>query len=136
MDAAASELLSRARLSVVDGRFELHLDGWPLLLVDIEEGTVGVNDLRAATMFAADATLPSTHGHLCMRAGVVGDELYLLVGEAAAVFLVPDAHRATHVEVKVVESATGRLLLDRIVRYRQMPVGAVAVSPAIRRIEG
>ena len=33
----------------------------------------------------------------------------------------PDAADGTRAEVRVVESASGRLLFDRSVRYRQLP---------------
>ena len=79
---------------------------------------------------------PRTAERLTVRAGAVGDELFVLVGDAVAVFVVPDVSPSTHVEVRVVESATGRLLFDRSVRYRQMPAGAMSPSPALLDCRG
>ena len=56
---------------------------------------------------------------MTVRAGAIGDELYVLVGEVVAVFVVPEIN-GVHADVRVVESAAGRLLLDRSVRYRQV----------------
>jgi len=117
-------------------RCEVCLDGWPLLLVDRIAGCVRVNDLRCAAMFSYGVTLPSTSGTLTVRAGAVGDELYLLVGDMAAVFVVPEVAEGVHAEVRVVESATGRLLLDRSVRYRQAPSELVVPSPAFLDCRG
>jgi hypothetical protein len=111
-------------------RCELHLDGWPLLLVDRVSGCVRVNDLCSKAMFAHGAALPSAAGHLSVSAGVVADELYLLVGDVAAAFIVPEIN-GVHADVRVVESSTGRLLLERSVRYRQALGGVVSPSPAI-----
>jgi hypothetical protein len=72
-------------------------------------------------MFSHGVLLPSTAERLSVRAGTVGDELFVLVGDAVAVFVVPDVSPSTHVEVRVVESATGRLLFERSVRYRLEP---------------
>ena len=124
MDALATATLRRVSLTVPDAAahgFELLLDGWPLLVVDLAAAAVRVNDLRASSKFAHAAPLPSTEARVTVRTGAVGDEVYVLLGEAAAVFLAPDPECATHVDVRVFESATGRLLLDRNVRYRQLP---------------
>jgi hypothetical protein len=134
MDQAEGTLLRRVRMTVADAasaRCEVDLDGWPLLLVDRIAGCVRVNDLRSASMFTHGVLLPSAAERLTVRAGAVGDELFVLVGDAVAVFVVPDVSPSTHVEVRVVESATGQLLFDRSVRYRQMPAGAMAPSPAL-----
>lgn len=133
MDRAEAALLRRVRMTVADAalaRGELHLDGWPLLLVDRIAGCVRVNDLRSSAMFTHGVTLPSAAGHLSLRAGAVADELYLLVGDVAAVFIVPEIN-GVHADVRVVESATGRLLLERSVRYRQVIAGLMSLSPAI-----
>jgi hypothetical protein len=139
MDQVEAALLRRVRMTVADAasaRCVVDLDGWPLLLVDRVGGCVRVNDLRSAAMFAQGVLLPSTAERLTVRAGVVGDELFVLVGDSVAVFVVPDVLPSTHVEVRVVESATGRLLLDRSVRYRQMPAGAMSPSPALLDCRG
>lgn len=118
-------LVRRARLQVPDDEgacVRLLLDGWPLVVVDIDAGRVAVNDLRNQAMFA-HATLVGAIGRdQELRVGAVGEELYLLVGEVATVFVVPEPEPSSHAEVSVVESATGRLLLERSVRYRQVPV--------------
>ena len=124
MDAREAVLLRRARTTVADAATptcELSLDGWPLLLVDRDLDIVAVNDLRSAQLFAHRVALPRCRGHMAVRVGAVGDELFVLLGDAAAVFVVPDTGRPTHAEVRIVDSADGRLLLDRSVRYRQVP---------------
>jgi hypothetical protein len=117
-------------------RCEVELDGWPLLLVDRIGACVRVNDLRSAAMFSHGVRLPWEAERLTVRTGAVGDELFVLVGDLVAVFVVPDDAPSTHVEVRVVESATGRLLLDRSVRYRQMPAVAMLQSPALLDCRG
>jgi hypothetical protein len=127
MDREELALLRRVRMTVADAasaRCEVELDGWPLLLVDRIGGCVRVNDLRSAAMFSHGVRLPSDAERLTVRAGAVGDELFVLVGDEVAVFLLPDVSESAHVEVRVVESATGRLLFERSVRYRQMPAGS------------
>ncbi|MEA2828512.1 MAG: hypothetical protein QOG43_2951 [Actinomycetota bacterium] len=139
MDQAEVALLRRVRMTVADAasaRCVVDLDGWPLLLVDRIGGCVQVNDLRSEAMFSHGVRLPSEAERLTVRAGAVGDELFVLVGDAVAVFVVPDVSSSTHVEVRVVESATGRLLFDRSVRYRQMPAGAMSPSPALLDCRG
>lgn len=129
MRACEASLLARVRITVADaGAACVHvgLDGWPLLLVDLDARTVAVNDLRRSAMFAHAAAIPATGCEVGVRAGAVGDELYLLVGDGAAVFVAVGGDHDVHAEVKLVESATGRLLLERTVRYRQLPVGSPA----------
>lgn len=125
MDARETVLLRRVRTTVADAATptcELSLDGWPLLLVDRDLDIVAVNDLRSAELFAHRVALPRCPGHMAVRVGAVGDELFVLLGDAAVVFVVPVTGRATHAEVRIVHSADGRLLPDRAVRYRQVPV--------------
>ena len=84
-------LLRRVRMTVADAasaRCEVALDGWPLLLVDRIGGCVRVNDVRSAAMFSHGVRLPSEAERLTVRAGAVGDELFVLVGEAVAVYSV------------------------------------------------
>jgi len=138
MDDEERALLSRVRMTVEDAasaRCELDLDGWPLLLVDRVAGCVRVNDLRSSAMFAHGVALPPTAGHLTVRAGAIGDELYVLVGDVAAVFVVAEIN-GVHADVRVVESAAGRLLLDRSVRYRQVRTKHMSPSPAFLDCRG
>lgn len=135
MDGVAKALLGRVSLTVdnaASGRLELDLDGWPLLLVDLQAPAVRVNDLRNSGIYARSVDVPSDGSTLEVRIGAVGDELHVLVGEHVAVFVVPDAMRPTHADVRMVESATGRLLLDHSVRYRQLP-GRPQVSRGAHR---
>ncbi len=134
MDRAGSSLLRRARLEVADAEratMRLVLDGWPLVSVDLEAGRVAVNDLRNRAMYGHEVAVGAIGRDEELRAGAVGDELYLLVGEAATVFITPEAPPCSHAEVAVVESSTGRLLLERNVRYRQVP--ARPASPSRQR---
>ncbi|MEX2548452.1 MAG: hypothetical protein WD830_11810 [Chloroflexota bacterium] len=135
MDGTATALLGRVSVNMPDaaiGRLELHLDGWPLILVDADGGAVRVNDLRTSALFAHHARLPCEDIRLAVRTGAVGDELYVLLGELAAVFVTLDTARPTHAEVRVIEAATGRLLLDRSIRYRQLPAEPGVFSDCIR----
>lgn len=132
MDTTATALLRRVQMTVADAatdRVELRLDGWPLLVIDGAAGCVAVNDLRSSHLYAHVAPLPPGASRIAVRPGAVGDELFLLLGDVAAVFVVVDPTRATHADIRVVESATGRLLLDRAVRYRQVPTGRRSASP-------
>jgi hypothetical protein len=136
-DPRGQALLGRARLEVADGEraaVRLVLDGWPLVSVDLAAGQVAVNDLRQLAMYghaAAVGTL-GPDDELCL--GAVVDELYLLVGEAACVFVTPEAAPGSHAEVAVVDSSSGQLLLERTVRYRQVPRRAVSTArPGLAR---
>lgn len=138
MGAGQTALLRRVRITVPDASTaccELHLDGWPLLRVDGVAGTVEVNDLRASTMFGRCVALPATGGHLIVRTGAVGSELFVLLDDVAAVFAAPEED-GVHADVSVVESATGRLLLACSVRYRQLPAGLGARVPAVSPPQG
>jgi hypothetical protein len=125
-------VLGRARVVVepAERRVELRVDGWPVVLVELEAGVVRVNDLGATAAFAHAAPLPGGGGGQVIRTGAVGDELYLLVGDVAAVFVVLAPTRPAHADVQVMESATGQLLLDREVRYRQVGPKVVTASSA------
>ena len=93
-DPRGQALLRRARLEVADGEraaVRLVLDGWPLVSVDLDAGQVAVNDLRQSAMYGHAAAVGTLvpDDELCL--GAVVDELYLLVGEAACVFVTPEA---------------------------------------------
>ncbi len=131
VDHMGQALLRRARLEVAGGdrpAVRLTLDGWPLVSVDLEGGWVAVNDLRRSAMYAHATPVGAIGRDQELRVGAVGDELYLLVGEVATVFVVPEPAPCSHAEVAVVESDTGRLLLERNVRYRQVPSRRVSVG--------
>ena len=121
-DAEGHRLLGRTRLAPGGRGRSLHLilDGWPLLLVRLDVGLIAVNDLRNRAMYSHVAAVGSIGDDQELRLGAVGNELYLLVGEVATVFVTPEDGRSGHAEVAVVASATGRLLLERTVRYRQV----------------
>lgn len=136
-DPRGRALLRRARLEVANGEraaVRLVLVGWPLVSVDLDAGQVEVNDLRQSAMYG-HAAVVGTLGpddELCL--GAVVDELYLLVGEAACVFVTPEAAPGCHAEVAVVDSSSGQLLLERTVRYRQVPRRAVSTrGPRVAR---
>ena len=130
-DPRGRALLRRARLEVADGgraTVRLVLDGWPLVSVDLDAGQVAVNDLRQCAMYGHAAVIGTLgpDDELCL--GAVVDELYLLVGEAACVFVTPEAASGSHAEVAVVDSSSGQLLLERTVRYRQVPRRTVSTA--------
>ena len=92
MPSRQAPLLARVRLSVADAgsaRLEVGLDGWPLLLIDLDVGTVGVNELRRGTMFSYAVAIPRGSREIGVRTGAVGNELYLLLGEVAVFVDVP-----------------------------------------------
>lgn len=123
MDDLSTTLLRRVRLvaeDVASRRLELSLDGWPLLIVDAAAQAVFVNDLRASRHYPHAVELPAYTGRLIIQIDAVGDELFVLLGEVAAVFVTVDYAWETHADVKVVESPTGRVLFERPVRYRQL----------------
>ncbi len=134
MRACTQPLLARVRITVADAgaaSLEVRLDGWPLLLVDLEARTVRVNDLRRSAMFTHAARIPAPSAEVGVGTGAMGDELYLLLGDAAAVFVAVARDRAVHADVKVLESASGRLLLDQNVRYRQLETDGLTSPMAI-----
>lgn len=138
MGPAEVAVLRRVRITVPDASLaccEVHLDGWPLLRVDGAAGTVEVNDLRASAMFGLSAVLPPADQPLTVRTGAVGSELFVLLDDVAAVFVVPE-ERGVHAEVNVVEAATGRLLLACSVRYRQLPAESGCRVPAFPLPQG
>ena len=135
MDATAAALLHRARLAVAGPTdVRLSLDGWPLVAVDLAAGEVAVNDLRSRHAFAHTVSVGPLGAEEELTLGAVGEELYLLVGEAACLFVVPEPAPCTHAEVAVVASATGQVLAERRVRYRQGGARpASTAGPAGRR---
>ena len=133
MDAAAAALLGRARLQVTGASdVRLSLDGWPLVAVDLAAGQIVVQDATGSPARPAVAIGPVGAGEE-LALGAVGDELFLLVGDAACVFVIPAPAPSTHAEVAVVASATGQLLAERRVRYRRDPVPPSPRRPAGRR---
>ncbi|MFP5375301.1 MAG: hypothetical protein ACLGIO_00770 [Acidimicrobiia bacterium] len=129
----AAALLGRARLQVAGAsEVRLSLDGWPLVAVDLATGQVAVHDLGGAPARRAVAIGPVGAGEE-LALGAVGDELYLLVGDAACVFVIPAPAPSAHAEVAVVASATGQLLAERRVRYRPDPAAPSPRRPAARR---
>jgi hypothetical protein len=133
MRTVAPTLLGRVRLQVAGaGEVRLSLDGWPLVAVDLAAGQVLVRDRGDGPVGRSVAIGPVGAGEeLCL--GAVGDELYLLVGDAACVFVIPAPAPADHAEVAVVASATGQLLAERRVHYREHPVPASSRGRPVRR---
>jgi hypothetical protein len=133
MDAAAAALLGRARLQVTGASdVRLSLDGWPLVAVDLAAGQIVVQDATGSPARPAVAIGPVGAGEE-LALGAVGDELFLLVGDAACVFVIPAPAPSAHAEVAVVASATGQLLAERRVRYRRDPAAPSPRRPAGRR---
>jgi len=118
--------------SAADPVFEFFLDGWPLLLLDLEQGWARVNDLRASHAYTHVAPLPARlAGSPLVETGEGRDEFEIMVGLAGiAAYVHPCEDRPTHAEVQVVSfSGDYQLLLDCEVRYRQLPRRAVASLP-------
>ena len=134
MDAAAAALLDRARLAVAGpNEVRLSLDGWPLVAVDLAAGEVAVNDLRSRHAFAHTVAVGPLGAEEELTLGAVGEELYLLVGGAACVFVIPEPAPCSHAEVAVVASATGQVLAERRVRYRQAGAWPASAAASARR---
>jgi hypothetical protein len=112
--------------------FEVFLDGWPLLLVDLGQGWVRVNDLRASHAYTHVAPLPACPAGPPLvetDEGRDGREIMVVLAGIAA-YVNPCEDRPTHAEVQVVSlGADRRLLLDCEVRYRQLPRRVVASLP-------
>lgn len=120
--------------SAADPVFEFFLDGWPLLLLDLEQGWVRVNDLRSSHAYSHVAPLPATPaGSPLVETGEGRDELEIVVVLAGvAAFIHPCDEPPTRAEVQVVSFGDDyQLLLDCEVRYRQLPRRAVASLPGV-----
>ncbi len=118
--------------SAADPVFEFFLDGWPLLLLDLEQGWVRVNDLRASHAYTNVAPLPARPaGSPLVETGEGRDEFEIMVVLAGVgAYIHTCEEQPTHAEVQVVSfNGDYQLLLDCEVRYRQLPRRAVASLP-------
>jgi hypothetical protein len=131
-DATATGRVRIAPAGAADRVFEVFLDGWPLLLVDFEQGWARVNDLRASHAYSHVAPLPRRlAGPPPLEVGEGRDEPEIVVslGDVAA-YVCPWPERPTHAEVEVFAfDGDYRLVLDCEVRYRQLPRRTVASLP-------
>ena len=127
---ATSRPNARVAVSIPSGADRVvafHLDGWPLLLIDLDQGCVRVNDLRATHAFSHGAVLPEPIKEPAVDTGpgVDGNSILVAVGTILGV-VSPLQNRPSHAEVQVIqmdaESASPKqMLLDCEVRYRQVP---------------
>lgn len=137
-------LVSRLAMTVPSGAertLECHLDGWPLLLLDLGADRLQVNDLRASYAFSHLANLrtPIRNGEaVSCEAGADESSALVIVGSLLVAVRVDDAH-PTRAEVQAIQwgpcaSARGTLL-DCRVRYRQLPpaTGQACSLSAVRR---
>lgn len=126
-------LVSRIAMTVPSGAertLECHLDGWPLLLLDLDANHLQVNDLRASHAFSHTANLrmPIRKGEaVSCEAGADDSSALVIVGSLLVAVRVDDVHPA-RAEVQAIQwgpcaSARGTLL-DCRVRYRQLPPAA------------
>lgn len=120
----------RLRISMplgADQIVEFHLDGCPLVLVDLEARCIRVNDLRATHAYCHVGRLPRPIAEPAVDIGPGGDDHSVLIAVGtlvAAIHLDPD--RPTHAEVRAVQmdarsTRQDDLLVDCDVRYRQLP---------------
>ena len=137
-------LVSRVAMTVPSGAertLECHLDGWPLLLLDLDADRLQVNDLRASYAFSHSANLRTpirTGEAVSCEAGADESSALVIVGSLLVAVRVDDAHPTT-AEVQAIQwgpcaSARGTLL-DCRVRYRQLPpaTGQACSLSAVRR---
>jgi hypothetical protein len=132
VDASVNGRVRIEVASAADPVFEFFLDGWPLLLLDLEKGCVLVNDLRARHAYTHAAPLPARPpGSPLLEAGERGGEFEITVLLAGvAVYIHPCNEQPTHADVQVVSFGDDhRMLLDCEVRYRQLPRRAVTSLP-------
>ena len=113
--------------SGADRVVEFHLDGWRLMLVDLDQSSVRVNDLRATHAFSHGARLPEPiyEPAVDIGPGADGTSILVVVGTILGV-ISPLADRPSHVEVQVIHmdadsGSPTQLLVDCEVRYRQLP---------------
>ena len=131
-DTAA--LANRLAMTVPSGAvrtLECHLDGWPLLLLDLEADRLRVNDLRASHAFSHSANLRAPilpAEAVSCEAGADEDSALVIVGSLLVAVRADDAD-PTRADVQAIQwgpSASARgTLLDCRVRYRQLPPAAV-----------
>lgn len=137
-------LVSRLAMTVPSGTertLECHLDGWPLLRLDLDARRLQVNDLRANYAFSHSANLRTpirTAEAVSCEAGADDPSALIIVGSLLVAVRVDDAH-PTRAEVQAIQwgpcaSARGTLL-DCRVRYRQLPpvAGGTCSLSASRR---
>lgn len=134
----------RLRISMPNGAervVEFHLDGWPLLLVDLEQGCIRANDLRASHAYSHVGRLPGPVGEPAVDTAPGGDDESMLLAVGTLVGSVRlDRHRPTHAEVRAVQmdEAMGSglgVVLDCDVRYRQLPQQPIDAFGALDTIQ-
>ena len=106
--------------------------GWFVLYVT--SNGVAVNDLRRSVAFTERAAFTMPVGCRATPRAVQGAtpaEVMILVEDGVIASVTIDPARPTHAEVVVLDPLTGSAILDRNVRYRQLPP-----SPAITSAVG
>lgn len=103
-----------------DDGWVFSLDRWPLLYVDRDGAAV--NDLRSTLAFAHQAWFKRRASLLppVVVPGHSPKEARVVIGTRTVAVITVDRGRPTHVDVRVLDPATGAVLLDREVRYRQL----------------
>lgn len=113
--------------SGADRIVEFHLDGWPLLLVDLEAGCIRVNDLRSTHAYSHVGHVLGSIGESAVDTGTGGDEHSILIAIGPLIGLIHlDPDQPTHAAVRAVQmdgtvARPEAVLLDCEVRYRQLP---------------
>lgn len=123
-------LVSRLTMGVPVGTvraLECRLDGWPLLLFDLDSDRLRVNDLRASRAYSQAGSLraPIRKGEAVSCESGADDESALIIVGTLLVAVRVDDDDSTRAEVQAIQwgpnaSARG-ILLDCRVRYRQLP---------------
>lgn len=126
-------LVSRLSMSVPAGSvraLECHLDGWPLLHLDLDSDRLRVNDLRTSRAYSHEGNLRApirTGEAVSCESGPDDDSALIIVGTLLVAVRV-EHDDPTRAEVQAIQwgpnaSARGTLL-DCRVRYRQLPPAA------------
>lgn len=130
----------RLRASVLSGAdrvVEFHLDGWPLLLIDLDESVVRVNDLRSTHAFPRVAELIYPVGRTVVDTEPIDEEQTILISVGTLVGSIRlDGQRPAHVEVRFIQmdpsmSRSEGVVVDCEVRYRQLSAQPTTMSRSV-----
>ena len=116
---------------------EVHVDGWPLVCVDVARSVLRVNDLRSTGSFSIIGELCEPLSGLRIDTLDAGSKSLVVAVDTLVVSIEFDPARPTHAAVHARQldrsgNSTG-IVVDCNVRYRQITVGEAARSGGARR---